>query len=160
MHLNNQKNELYHHGVKGMKWGVRRYQNADGSLTSKGRSRYGNGASSSNRKAEITKNVSEYRKKIRQHDRIQDVADNKWSKVSEEYKALGKNRVTRIFNAARNKSDAAKKYNRDWEDWNRTQELADSKWNDEVRAAYEKTGRNAVARILNNINYDINKRRS
>ena len=31
--------ELYHHGVKGMKWGVRRYQNADGTLTSKGKAR-------------------------------------------------------------------------------------------------------------------------
>lgn len=29
--------ELYHHGVKGMRWGVRRYQNADGSLTEKGK---------------------------------------------------------------------------------------------------------------------------
>lgn len=28
---------LYHHGVKGMKWGVRRYQNKDGSLTAEGR---------------------------------------------------------------------------------------------------------------------------
>ena len=33
-------NELYHHGVKGQKWGVRRYQNSDGSLTAAGRKRY------------------------------------------------------------------------------------------------------------------------
>jgi hypothetical protein len=33
--------ELVHHGVKGQKWGRRRYQNADGSLTPAGRERYG-----------------------------------------------------------------------------------------------------------------------
>ena len=35
--------ELYHHGIKGQKWGVRRYQNSDGSLTASGRKRYGRG---------------------------------------------------------------------------------------------------------------------
>ena len=31
------ENELYHHGIKGMKWGVRRYQNKDGTLTNAGK---------------------------------------------------------------------------------------------------------------------------
>lgn len=32
--------ELMHHGTKGMRWGVRRYQNKDGSLTAAGKKRY------------------------------------------------------------------------------------------------------------------------
>lgn len=37
----NKPDELTHWGVKGMKWGVRRYQNKDGSLTPAGKKRYG-----------------------------------------------------------------------------------------------------------------------
>lgn len=33
-------NELYHHGILGQKWGVRRFQNEDGSLTPEGEKRY------------------------------------------------------------------------------------------------------------------------
>lgn len=32
---------LCHHGVKGQRWGVRRYQNDDGTLTAEGKARYG-----------------------------------------------------------------------------------------------------------------------
>lgn len=34
------ENFLAHHGVKGQKWGVRRYQNLDGTLTAKGKGHY------------------------------------------------------------------------------------------------------------------------
>lgn len=39
-YVENDYNVIYHHGVKGQKWGQRRYQNSDGSLTPEGRERY------------------------------------------------------------------------------------------------------------------------
>lgn len=46
---------IAHHGIKGQKWGVRRFQNADGSLTKAGKERYNeqnSSDSSDNHKAE------------------------------------------------------------------------------------------------------------
>lgn len=39
----NDGTELYHYGIPGQKWGARRFQNQDGSLTEEGRRRYGVG---------------------------------------------------------------------------------------------------------------------
>lgn len=48
------QNELYHWGIKGQRWGVRRYQNDDGSLTEEGKLRY---AQSEARKARFMAKV-------------------------------------------------------------------------------------------------------
>lgn len=45
--------ELYHHGVKGMRWGVRRYQKKDGSLTLAGKNRYVRDAMNTARKDSV-----------------------------------------------------------------------------------------------------------
>lgn len=46
--------ELYHHGILGQKWGVRRYQNEDGTYTSVGRKR---------RESENSREISDENKK-------------------------------------------------------------------------------------------------
>lgn len=54
--------ELYHYGVRGMKWGVRRYQNYDGSYTKRGLERYRKAQSAyDNAKANAKKARTEYK---------------------------------------------------------------------------------------------------
>ena len=66
--------ELSHHGIKGQKWGIRRYQNADGSLTASGRERYG----ISSYKQQTYNNIS---KEIKNSQKIalNERNDNIWS---------------------------------------------------------------------------------
>lgn len=49
--------ELHHAGIKGMKWGVRRYQNKDGSLTPAGKKRYDKWADSKHQPSSVRSSV-------------------------------------------------------------------------------------------------------
>lgn len=57
------KDELYHHGIKGQKWGVRRFQNEDGSYTEAGRKRYGDYERSGSSEGKSRKGLSNKQKK-------------------------------------------------------------------------------------------------
>lgn len=62
------REELYHHGVQGMHWGVRRYQNYDGSLTAAGRKKLAKYdtkiESSKKRNAELKSKAESARKEV------------------------------------------------------------------------------------------------
>lgn len=65
--------KLYHSGVKGMKWGIRRYQNADGTLTEEGRARYGVNSyqeMSTSQRANFNKDMTERSDKLKRNTAI------------------------------------------------------------------------------------------
>lgn len=84
------EDELYHHGIKGMKWGVRRYQNKDGTLTAAGKKR---------RKSEDLSSMSneELRKKVNRMNNEQRYIDlTKPSSSGLSKTADGLDRVTKV----------------------------------------------------------------
>ena len=142
---NDYRNYLEHHGIRGMKWGVRRFQNKDGSYTSAGKSRYGVGSKEA---------ISAYRSSYDKASSMGDKADEKWRETQAARKQIGRTAIGRTIASARNKTEAAKKYNKLYDEWSNMQDAADEQWRDSD-AKYKMTGRNRLERVANNIKYDM-----
>lgn len=104
--------ELYHHGIKGQKWGIRRYQNPDGMLTAAGQKKYG----AQYKKAMIAYQVD--RNKVKNKIYI-----DSYNKTADEYNG-GK---IAEFNKKHNASDSdygaeyVKQFRQDWmQNYNRS----------------------------------------
>ena len=70
------KYELYHWGIKGMKWGVRRFQEKDGSLTPAGKKRYYDTPELNKQKSELDTVRSAYKKSRSEYSRAADLYAN------------------------------------------------------------------------------------
>ena len=79
--------QLFHHGIKGQKWGKRRYQNPDGSLTAAGRQRYDDGPTGSRKTQKLMKKQSIARDSAKEWDEMADHASSKGkAKTADKYR--------------------------------------------------------------------------
>lgn len=101
--------ELYHHGVKGQKWGIRRYQNPDGTLTEEGKRRYARevsetlakGLQSRSRSNKISEEVSGLSKQVLSKDQIKRLQQASWQKqkLSDKWDQLQEDAIEYANNA-------------------------------------------------------------
>lgn len=82
-----ENNELQHWGVKGMKWGIRRYQNKDGTLTAAGKKRYAQELEKLRKEEQVLKNRKKTQAQI-------DKLEAKRKKLAEERRALDEGEKT------------------------------------------------------------------
>lgn len=152
--------ELIHSGVKGMKWGVRRYQNKDGTLTDTGKKRYARDA----REKEFNKYDTEsgkYYKESKKNGRTDLEADAKryvnedvqrtkrladaGSQMTRELQNVNSKAARR--DAQKNKMDLSQMSEKEMRDQiNRA--ILERQYNDMFNPANEKRGRERAGEIL------------
>ena len=89
----NYATELWHHGIMGMKWGISRYQNPDGTLTIAGKTRDGDTnrleASVNKKAAKLQRNYNDLTgKSIRQNNADKDKTDEEARKKDSKSKSI------------------------------------------------------------------------
>ena len=148
--------ELYHHGIKGQRWGVRRFQNADGSLTSKGRARYGDEDAynkykqykKANRAFNRSYDTTVYLDKVRVGNTTagKTASKNNWDITTEQgVKAdqLKKQYKTALKKARKN---AVKAYSKQYNKASEMEDQSDALFR-EAKKQYKELGNNSISRF-------------
>lgn len=133
---------LEHHGIKGMRWGVRRYRNEDGSLTPAGQKRYDKMAGE--------KLYKDLKKQIRKQRGKQSGFSNKWlsqTPIGENSKKVIDESRTKQFEYENSKE--YKQWKKKMNKVDKLDESDDDKYND----LWTKTVKEMPKRNFNSLNY-------
>jgi hypothetical protein len=150
--MNQYQAELYHHGIKGQKWGVRRFQNSDGTLTNAGKKRYDKISSKYDKEIDkASKNAKESKKNLKDIEKeLSDVNQNSYNsktfkKSYEDYmgesttkasKADLKSHMDWLMDSLEEGRDY---YREDAEDWTRAQsDLMQRKMSELAKYGFDK----------------------
>ena len=149
-----EKYVISHHGIKGQRWGVRRYQNADGSLTAAGKKRYN---------SRELKNIREERSNL--YDR--------YTKDNEDYKKAQKleEEAWRLYDTHKFDGDdggggeteeddiAGKRYMELWDEIEKLRDSAEeSAWQKAQKEIVDKYGDKAIQQIQTQNNIELGAR--
>lgn len=122
--------ELYHHGIKGMRWGVRRFQNEDGTLTAQGRQRYKDYRSDQSTRRSLTRHVAADKKNLKARGEAMNEVTKNYNDAQEQMRKAsskvfisGKKRQELMDEASANLTKAGEELEKRRADLNRAERI-------------------------------------
>lgn len=154
------EDELYHHGTKGMRWGIRRYQNKDGSLTPAGRKHRSLGQvikdhkTAKKRKAALEKARETKAKKKIEEEKAKKAAEKRAKDIAAG-KISPKKMTDAELAAAMKRLDDEKKYKEKLIESSKGRQFMEKMWKDAILPGVSEGGKEAIKSAVSKYGKDL-----